>query len=130
MKKILIIEDNEPIREALALTLRKHLRNCTVLTACNGEEGVSILNSFPLDLILTDLQMPIKDGYGVIEHRNKHCPHVPLLAMTANYNPEVKARLIALGVTHHLEKPFDFDQMSGTIRDKLQVGQPRVHEDS
>ena len=130
MKNILVIEDNEPIREALAITLRKHMRDCTILTACNGEEGISILSSTPLDLILTDLQMPVKDGYGVIEHRNKFHPDVHLLVMTANYNPEVKARLNALGVTQHLEKPFDFDHVSGTIWDKLYAGQPRVHEDS
>jgi DNA-binding NtrC family response regulator len=119
MKNVLIIEDNEPIREALAITLRKHLQGCTILTACNGEEGISILSSTPLDLILTDLQMPIKDGYGVIEHRNKHYPEVPLLAMTANYTAEVKAKLNALGITQHLEKPFDFDTVSATIRDTL-----------
>ena len=126
MKNILIIEDNEPIREVLAITLRKHLRDCTILTACNGEEGVSILSSTPLDLILTDLQMPVKDGYGVIEHRNNHYPDVHLIVMTADNTAEMRARLNALGVSQYLEKPFDFDQVSGTIWDKLYAGQPHT----
>jgi CheY-like chemotaxis protein len=62
-----------------------------------------------VDLILTDLQMPIMDGYGLIRYRNSHFPHVPIVAMTGDASPDVIQKLNAFGVTECLEKPIDFD---------------------
>jgi len=119
MKNVLIIEDNEYIREALAVSLRTRLKDCNILTAMNGQEGVNILGSVSLDLILTDLQMPVLDGYGVIEYKNKNFPHVPLFVMTADQAPKAREKLNALGISQYIEKPFDFDQVTGKILDTL-----------
>jgi DNA-binding NtrC family response regulator len=120
---VLIIEDNDHVREALVATLRRHLKGCTILTASNGEEGVSILRSKPLALILTDLQMPIKDGYGVIEYKNKNYPEIPLLVMTADNTAETRQKLSALGVFQFIQKPFDFDLVSKMIKGEIFPGQ-------
>lgn len=122
MKNILIIEDNKYIREALASSLRMHLKDCNILTAVNGKEGVNILDSISLDLILTDLQMPVLDGYGVIEYKNKNFPHVPLFVMTADNTPKMREKLNILGISHYIEKPFDFDKVTDKILDKLAAG--------
>jgi CheY-like chemotaxis protein len=69
----------------------------------------------PVALILTDLEMPVMDGYGVISHRNKSCPQVPLFVMSGRLFPEVREKLGELGVSECIEKPFYFEQ----IRDKI-----------
>jgi two-component system CAI-1 autoinducer sensor kinase/phosphatase CqsS len=115
MKTILLIDDNRYVIEAVALTLSRHIEYGNILKASNGREGVDILNSFPVDLILTDLGMPIMDGYGLIRYRNRHFPHVPIMAMTGDASPAVILKLDALGVTTCLEKPFDFDVASRLI---------------
>ena len=119
MKNVLIIEDNEYIREALSASLRAHLQDCSILTAVNGKEGLSILGSVSLDLILTDLQMPVLDGYGVIEYLNRYFPHLPLIVMTADTTPKASERLNALGISRYIEKPFDFNEIAGTILNTL-----------
>jgi CheY-like chemotaxis protein len=119
LKNVLIIEDNEYIREALASSLRTRLQDCNILTAVNGQEGVSILGSVSLDLILTDLQMPVLDGYGVIEYKNINFPHVPLVVMTADTTHKARERLNALGISRYIEKPFDFNEIAGTILNTL-----------
>jgi two-component system chemotaxis response regulator CheY len=129
MKNILIIEDNELVREALALSLGAHLKDYAILTARNGEEGVSILRGVSPDLILTDLQMPVLDGFGVIEHRNRSCPQVPVLVMTADDNPEVRNKLNAMGIFQLIVKPFDFDKMTGAISDELTAGPAASYAD-
>src|SRR4051812_35047612 len=64
MKKILIIEENEGIRENTAEILR--LSNYEVLTATNGKEGVEMAMAQHPDLIVCDIMMPVLDGYGVL----------------------------------------------------------------
>jgi CheY-like chemotaxis protein len=119
MKNVLVIEDDDHIREALAASLGAHLKDCNILTAANGKEGLGILGSVSLDLVLTDLQMPVLDGYEVIEYKNRNFPHVPLVVMTADHASKVREKLNALGISQYIEKPFDFDEVTGKILDKL-----------
>ncbi len=116
MKTILLVDDNRYVIEALALTLSRHTAYGNVLKASNGREGMDILSSVPVDLVLTDLDMPVMDGYGLIEHINRRFPHVPIVVMTGDASPDVIQRLNALGVAECLEKPIDFDVASHLIR--------------
>jgi CheY-like chemotaxis protein len=91
------------------------LKDCNILTAGNGTEGIALIDSMPVALILTDLDMPVMDGYGVINHRNKNCPGVPLFVMSGSLSPEAREKLGKLGVSECIEKPFYFEQ----IKDKM-----------
>jgi CheY-like chemotaxis protein len=122
MNNILIIDDNIGVLESLATVVGTQLKNCHILTAHNGEEGIATINSLPLTLILTDLNMPVVDGYGVIAHRNKSCPQVPLFVMSGDLYPEVRERLCELSVSGCIEKPFSFEQIMEIIEYELNVG--------
>lgn len=115
MNNILLIDDNTLILEALALRIGMWLQDWNILTAHNGREGTEIMSSLPVRLVLTDLQMPVMDGYGVIEFRNRNHPFVPLIVMTANLTPEVREKVRALHVSQCVEKPFDFDNLVDRI---------------
>lgn len=119
MKTILLVDDNNYIIEALALTLTRYTTYGNILKAQNGREGVDIMNSTPVDLVLTDLDMPVMDGYGLVEYRNRHFPHVPIVVMTGDASPDVLQRLNALGIAECLEKPFDYDIASCLVRKLL-----------
>ncbi len=123
MSTILIIEDNFCIAEPLALRIGMRLKDSTILTARNGREGTALMDSRPVDLVITDLQMPVADGYTVIDHRNRRHPHVPLVVMTADGSRQVKERLRTLGVHQYVEKPFDFDTVAGSLIKDLRNGQ-------
>lgn len=122
MNNILIIDDNIGLLEPLATVVGTHLKDCHVLTAHNGEEGIATINSLPLTLILTDLNMPVVDGYGVIAHRNKSCPQIPLFVMSGDLYPEVRERLCELRVSGCIAKPFSFEQIMEIIEYELNVG--------
>ncbi len=119
MKTILLVDDNRYVIEALALTLSRHTAYGNILKASNGREGMDTLRDVPVDLVLTDLDMPVMDGYGLIEYRNRRFPYVPVVAMTGDASPDVIRKLNALGVTECLEKPMDFDVVSHLIRKML-----------
>jgi len=127
VKNIVLVDDNRYIVEALALTIAMNDANFNILKAKNGKEAVDILREISVDLILTDINMPVMDGFGLIRQRNNHWPHVPLVAMTGDTSPEVMGELSGLGITDCLEKPFDYAAVTRLLIDKL--GKlPRVHD--
>ncbi len=121
MDNLLFIDDNIHLLEALATVIGTQLKDYTILTARNGTEGISMIDSMPVAFILTDLDMPVMDGYGVISHRNKRCPQVPLFVMSGRLSLEVREKLGVLGVSECIEKPFYFEQIKDKIAHALNV---------
>jgi CheY-like chemotaxis protein len=115
MDNILIIDDNISLLGSLAAMVGTQLKDCNILTAHDGKEGIAMIDSLPLALILTDLNMPVVDGYGVIAHRNQTCPQVPLFVMSGDLDLEVRERLCELRVSGCIEKPFSFEQIREII---------------
>ena len=86
------------------------------MIASNGRQAVDLMNETSVDLIITDLHMPILDGFGIIAFRNTMCPDVPLLVMTAEATPAIKDRLHKMGVARCIEKPFDLEELSAMVQ--------------
>jgi DNA-binding NtrC family response regulator len=122
MNNILIIDDNNSLLRSLAAIVGPQLKDCHVITAHNGKEGSAAIDSLPIAFILTDLNMPVVDGYGVIAHRNKTCPQVPLFVMSGDLFPEARVKLCELRVSGCIEKPFSFKQIMEIIEYELNVG--------
>ena len=120
MKTILIADDNSFILDGLATTFGILLKNCTILIAENGMQAVKIMESVPVDLIVTDLSMPVMDGYQLIEHTKKAYPHIPVFVMTGVHTADVAERLRQLGVFQCVEKPFDYEALAHGIADVLE----------
>lgn len=119
---ILLIDDNDCILETLALRFGAYLQDWNILTAKNGREGTKIMSSLPVSLVVTDLQMPDMDGYGVIEFRNRNYPLVPVIVMSGNVTSEVRGKLRGLNVYECFEKPFDFDNLFRQVVGVISVG--------
>jgi CheY-like chemotaxis protein len=119
MKTILLVDDNTFILDILSLAITTMERHAAIRTARNGRDAVGILKNSRVDLILTDLNMPVMDGYHLVEYRNRHCPQVPVLVMTAEMSPDVMQRLEVLGITGCLEKPFEVEALTLLLLDTL-----------
>ena len=91
MKKILLIEDNQGIRENTAEILE--LANYQVFTAENGKTGIeTALKEIP-DLIICDIMMPVLDGYGVLHllHKNTSLQNIPFIFLSAkSERPDIR----------------------------------------
>jgi CheY-like chemotaxis protein len=120
MKNILIVDDNTFILDGLATTFGILLRDYTILTAEHGKQAIKIMESVPVDLLLTDLNMPVMDGYGLIEHTKKNHPHIPVFVMTGLYTPDVAERLRPFGIVRGIEKPFDYEELAHEISHELE----------
>ena len=112
-KKILVVDDDS----TLQTMLRMGLENCgyRVFLANNGREGLEKIQSEKLDLIITDILMPVMDGYTFYKEvrRNKATESIPVLMLTVKNN--MRDALETLGVNFFLSKPFDPDQLLATI---------------
>ncbi len=71
MKNILVVDDNTDILEAVSTLLHERVKGCAVSIATDGAQGEAIMKSTPVDLVLTDLSMPVMNGYMLIERVSK-----------------------------------------------------------
>ncbi len=112
--KLLIIDDNQELREYLYNKLKKHY---TVFIAVNGEEGVKMAEDVNPDLIITDLKMPLLDGIELTKHlkNNFETSHIPVILLTATSSMDSKLEGIDSGADDYITKPFHLEYLKKRI---------------
>lgn len=107
-KKILVIDDEKHIAEAIRLNLK--MLGHDVAIGKNGVEGLNYWKEFLPDLVIVDLMMPEVDGIGVITEIRKRDLKIPILVISAKDQVKEKIRCLSLGVDDYLSKPFNLDE--------------------
>ncbi len=119
MKKILVIEDNQEVRENIAEILM--LTGYEVIQAKNGREGVSSVIKERPDLVLCDVMMPELDGFGVLRVMNNHpeLMDIPFIFLTAKSEKEDFRKGMGLGADDYIAKPFDHTELIDAVEMRL-----------
>jgi CRP-like cAMP-binding protein len=119
MKKILLIEDNDDIRENTAEILG--LANYEVTTAANGKIGVELALQLIPDLIVCDIMMPVLDGYGVLHavQKNETIKNTPFIFLTAKTERNDFRKGMEQGADDYITKPFDGTELLNAIDSRL-----------
>lgn len=119
MKKVLIIEDSDDIREGTAEIL--DLAGYETLTAKNGKIGVELAVKHLPDIILCDIMMPELDGYGVLYllQKNQQTANIPFIFMTAKAERADMRKGMEMGADDYLTKPFDDVELFSAIESRL-----------
>ncbi len=119
MKKILLIEDDEVMRENTAEILE--LANFEVITAPNGKEGSQMAIEIKPDLIICDIMMPVLDGYGVlyILAKNPSTAGIPFIFLTAKSEKSDMRKGMELGADDYLTKPFEDTELLAAVEARL-----------
>ena len=106
---VLYVEDDEGIREAFVLIIERYVKKLFVAT--NGEEGLELFKNNQIDIILTDIKMPVMNGLEMAKQIKEINDEVPLIFMTAfGYNQYLKEAL-DIGVEGYLIKPIDRNKL-------------------
>jgi CRP-like cAMP-binding protein/CheY-like chemotaxis protein len=118
-KKVLIIEDNNDIRENVVEILQ--LAGYDVYEANNGKQGVELANKNLPDIILCDIMMPELDGYGVLYMLNKNpeTAATPFIFLTAKAERLDLRKGMEMGADDYLTKPFDDMDLLNAIESRL-----------
>ena len=123
MKKILIADDDPPLRGLLRLVAAR--AGFEVDTAANGADALEKLRANRYAVAVIDLMMPRMSGYDVIEHLAEMTPRPPVVVVTA-LNDAQLARLDSSVVSSILRKPFEIEMLSAVL---IELAQSSAAED-
>ena len=117
---ILLVEDNPDLLEMESSSLKKWFK---ILKARNGKEALSVIESNDIDIIVSDVMMPIMDGLELCKRikNNIEYSHIPVILLTAKTLPESKAEGFYHGADAYVEKPFTIMQLFMQIRNLLKL---------
>ncbi len=111
---LLLVDDNEDILEFLTDELSEKY---TLLTALNGEQALRILKEEAVNLVISDVTMPVMDGFAFCRHikSNTDYSHVPVILLTAKNTLQSKIDGLELGADAYIEKPFAMEYLLAQI---------------
>ncbi len=120
MIKILLVEDNNEIRENTAEILE--MANYKISTAANGKEGYEKALLETPDLIVCDIMMPVLDGYGLLHliNKNETLNGVPFIFLTAKTDRSDFRKGMEMGADDYITKPFTDIELLSAIESRLQ----------
>ena len=103
---LLIIEDHDEMREYLCSLFKE---DYNVIEAGNGEEGVAMADKYIPKLIISDIMMPVKDGFECSREirENKRTFHIPIIFLTAKAEDADRLKSLQIGVDDYIMKPFN-----------------------
>lgn len=113
MPKLLIVEDDEPLRRLVADWLRR--QNLEIEAVSNGLEAIAYLNASEYDLVILDIGLPDIEGFSVLETVRRRSS-VAVLILTGKRTVEDKERGFDFGADDYLTKPFDMRELGARVR--------------
>ena len=121
---ILIVDDNEDLLRFMQAALNS---NYHIVTAYNGNEGIKIIKDKHIDLVISDIMMPVMDGreFCRLIKNDFVTSHIPVILLTAKTSIESKVEGLEFGADIYLDKPFSMDHLKAQIssilnnRDKI-----------
>lgn len=119
MSKILIIEDEAPIRRVLTKILSEENDTYLVQEAEDGLQGIELVKIEDFDLILCDIKMPKMDGVEVLEAIKKIKPEIPMVMISGHGDLETAIQTMRLGAFDYISKPPDLNRLLNTVRNAL-----------
>lgn len=118
MSRILVVDDEESIREFFEIMLKRE--GYEVLTASNGREALESLKKQPVDLVISDIQMPELSGMELLNAVRELDPELLFIMITAFGNTETAVEAMKLGAYDYVQKPFKIDEVKIIIRQALE----------
>lgn len=125
-ERILLVEDEEPIRELVATALR--FTGYTVETAATGPDGLALARNDPWHLLVLDVNLPGLDGFTLTRKLREAGDDVPVIFLTARDDPADLREGFTGGGDDYLTKPFSLEELVLRVEAVLRRGQSRTPE--
>jgi CheY-like chemotaxis protein len=115
------VEDEPLFLDVAAQALAAALPLIEIITARNGQEAIEAIEAHDPTVVVTDLRMPVLDGFGVLSFMAKHRSKASVVVMSAFLNEEYERQVAANGAVVCLEKPVDLEKLVASVRSLLAV---------
>jgi two-component system, chemotaxis family, chemotaxis protein CheY len=115
-RTILTVDDSKSVRQMVGYTLRE--QGFDVLEAADGKEALDLLETQQVDMVITDLNMPIVDGIAMIKGARSlpACKFIPIVMLTTESQDTKKQEGKAAGATGWIVKPFQPAQLTSVVK--------------
>jgi type IV pilus assembly protein PilB len=115
--KILIVDDEEPIRKIVSLALRDLPSNPDILTAASGPEALQLEQKERPDVIILDIMMPGMDGFEVCKtlREDVSAAFIPIMMLTARGETESRTKAFTIGTDDYVTKPFEVEDLKARV---------------
>lgn len=121
MKKILLIEDEEPIRRVLIRILEEENKDYIITQCEDGKLGLNTLKKEYFDLVLCDIKMPKMDGVEVLQSAREEGINVPFIMLTGHGNVSTAVEAMKSGAYDFISKPPDLNRLLTAVRNALEI---------
>jgi CheY-like chemotaxis protein len=116
---VLLVEDESLFRDVAAQALVAGLPLIDIFTACNGQEAIELIDAHHPMVVVTDLHMPVLDGFAVVSHLARRRSKASVVVMSAFLNEEYARQITANGAVVCLDKPVDLARLVDSVRTLL-----------
>ena len=120
LKKILLIEDEDPIRRVLSKILTEENENYILTEAEDGKSGLDKISETNFDLVLCDIKMPKMDGIEVLKKAKEKYGSIPFIMLTGHGNIETAVKAMKYGAYDFIPKPPDLNRLLTSVRNALE----------
>jgi two-component system, chemotaxis family, chemotaxis protein CheY len=122
MPTALVVEDSPTMRQLIVFALHR-IRGLTVIEADDGVDALRKLAAQPLDIILTDINMPIMDGLKLVKRvrSDETLKSIPIVIITTEGADEDRQRALALGANAYITKPIQAPQVIAKVKELLKI---------
>jgi two-component system chemotaxis response regulator CheY len=120
----LVVEDSPTMRQLISFSL-KRFKNARIIEAVDGVDALKKLSGERIDLILTDINMPVMDGLKLVSlvRQNAQLQAIPIIIITTEGAEEDRERGLALGANAYISKPIQSSHLIKTITELLSGAQ-------
>jgi Response regulator containing CheY-like receiver, AAA-type ATPase, and DNA-binding domains len=120
IKTVLVVDDEKLFLASLTEGMKEFANDFSIVTANNGRKALDELRQRSIHLVVTDLKMPVMDGFQLLLQMMNEFPDIPIIVMTAFCTPEIERKVRELDAFELLEKPIDLQLLATKIRDGIQ----------
>lgn len=121
MIKLLLVEDDANLCYIIQGGLEDMIGGYEVQTASNGEEGIHLWREWKPDVIVSDIEMPVMDGYEMVKRIRKVDGIIPILFTSGRISPKDVVKGYELGVNNYIKKPFLAEELNAHITALLRL---------
>lgn len=123
LKNVLLVDGDQHFLFSLVRHLRKIADSLNIYTAANGKQAQSILSTVPVDLVISELKMPVMDGMELALWLSEARPQIPAIMMSGSADPETVVSLCQKGYSF-FEKPLDHRKLFNLVHSLLSGEKP------
>jgi len=120
MRTVLLVDDEQVVLNSIKDGIETYLDDIKVLVALDGYQALQILHSSKVNLVVTDLNMPVMDGLEFLAAMSRSYPNIPFIVMTGYGTPDVEEEINRLGGLCFVKKPINLKNLADNVAESLE----------